>query len=399
MADFDVAIANPPYVVIKDDLLRKIYAKGIYGRMNTYGLFIHRCLQLMRHGSQLIFINPRTFLTDAYFRQLRKLVREQAQISGVVLIEDRHNTFARVLQECIILHLAKPASIADSYQVRTRSVWRPDDLNDPTAYYSVKSERVLLGEEYDRAVYVGTSELEYSVFERMRTSGVTLNDLGLKAETGKVQFDKFEHFAESTQVEGACRLVWAENVQRYSFRPSKKRIGKEWLSKRMASVVGPNISGVGIVTQRVSANEQPRRIIAHLLDSQEIGGGSIYSENHTNYIAVEDREVAVALLGVLNSCLTEFVFRHLNSNTQVSAGELNSIPIPPLDESEDIRQVKALVSELLDVGGIDCAPDALRNALRNERNLDNLVGSLYGITAEEIDEIQNRLPSYERVYG
>ena len=51
---FDVAIANPPYVVISSDVLRSLYREGIFGRMNTYGLFIQRGLQLTRDGSQLV---------------------------------------------------------------------------------------------------------------------------------------------------------------------------------------------------------------------------------------------------------------------------------------------------------------------------------------------------------
>jgi hypothetical protein len=74
---FDICIANPPYVVISSAVLRNMYRDGIYGRMNTYGLFIQRGLQITRNGSQLVYINPRTLLTDKYITNLRKLLLAQ----------------------------------------------------------------------------------------------------------------------------------------------------------------------------------------------------------------------------------------------------------------------------------------------------------------------------------
>lgn len=61
---FDIALANPPYVVVKDKNLRELYKEGVYGRMNLYGLFIQRALELTSKGGQIFFINPRTVLTD-----------------------------------------------------------------------------------------------------------------------------------------------------------------------------------------------------------------------------------------------------------------------------------------------------------------------------------------------
>ena len=75
---FDVVIGNPPYDVIKDKRLRAIYKDGVYGRMNLYGLFIQRGLQLTTENGHLSFINPRTLLTDKFFKNLRAVVKEQS---------------------------------------------------------------------------------------------------------------------------------------------------------------------------------------------------------------------------------------------------------------------------------------------------------------------------------
>lgn len=233
----------------------------------------------------------------------------------------------------------------------------------------------------------------------MKNAGLTLADFGLKAETGKVQFDKYKEFARPTKSRGACRLIWAENVQRYTTRPSRVRVGKEWLSRGITSALAPNIRGTGIVTQRVSANEQPRRIIATLINSADLGANSVYSENHTNFVPLPRKVNAKFLLGVLNSSVVEFIFRHLNSNTQVSAGEINSLPFPPVPEANTLAQIEALVSEVMALGGVDAAPASAHRALGIERELDVLIGSLYGFTAEEVEQVQEMLPLFETVYG
>ena len=397
---FDVVLANPPYVVIKDSQLRAMYKEGVYGRMNTYGLFIQRSLQLMKDGSQLLFINPRTLLTDRYFANLRRVIKKSTELRGVVLIHDRHNTFARVLQECIILHLVRRRMPSTANPVHTRSVWRPSDLNDPQAYFSVASDRVMLGKDYDGAFYVGTSDFEYRVFERMDAVGKRLSDLGLKAETGKIQFDRYRDYAQEAKNHDSSRLIWAENVQRYWIQESQKRIGKEWLAQDIVTKIQPNITGRGIITQRTSANEQPRRIIATLITQEVAGSGNVYSENGTNFISLDDNAIAGTLvIGALNSSPMEYIFRRLNSNVHVSAGEINKLPFPPTPDEDTLNKIETLVLSLLEIRGVGCERDATAQAMGYERQLDSLVGSLYGFSTVEVEEIRKQLPSYETVYG
>ena len=395
---FDVVIGNPPYVVVKDRQLRELYKEGVYGRMNTYGLFIQRGLQLAGEGGHLTYINPRTLLTDRYFTNLRKVIRQTSQLKGVVLISDRHNTFESVLQECIILHLVRKANSPKAYTVGIRSISRPGDLTDPQILSLISSERVLLGDEYDGALFIGSSEFDYHVFEKMNAIGVKLAAWGLKAETGKIQFDKYQEYVQANNANGACRLIWAENVQRYALAPTVRRAGREWLKKSITGVISPSITGSGIVTQRVTANEQPRRIIATLISPEDTGTERVYSENHTNFIPLKENTKGYFILAALNSSPFEFLFRRLNSNTQVSAGELNALPFPPLPDDKTLEEIESLVSDLLDWNGVECTLGNFDRALAHEHGLDLLIGSLYGFSSEEVAQIQATMPSHKFLY-
>ncbi len=396
---FDVVIGNPPYVVVKDQQLRELYKEGVYGRMNTYGLFIQRGLQLAGEEGHLTFINPRTLLTDRYFTNLRKVIKRTSQLKGVVLISDRHNTFESVLQECIILHLVRKANSPKAYMVGTRSISRPGDLTDPQSLLSISSERVLLGSEYDGAFYIGSSEFDYQVFENMNAIGVKLASWDLKAETGKIQFDKYQKYVQTNNSNGACRLIWAENVQRYALAPTVRRAGREWLEKSITGVVIPSITGSGIVTQRTTANEQPRRIIATLLTPKSVGSNQVYSENGTNFIPLgADHLRAAFLVAALNSSPVEFLFRRLNSNVHVSAGELNALPFPPLPDDRMLAEIHSLVTDLLSWNGVECTLGNFDRALEHEHRLDLLIGSLYGFSEDDVDRIQATMPSHRFVY-
>ena len=400
---FDVVIGNPPYVVVKDAKLRAIYKEGVYGRMNLYGLFIQRGLQLLNDNGHLLFINPRTLLTDKYFMNLRKVIKQSSEIRGVVLIADRHNTFASVLQECIILQLARKANPSENYIINARVVWTPADLDEADAQHSAQSSKALLGVDYDETFYIGASEFDYLVFERMNSVGKRLDAYGLKAETGKIQFNNYKKYALGTSNPNASRLIWAENVQRFRIRESNRRVGKEWLSSEITDVMPPNIIGAGIITQRTTASEQPRRIIATLIEPKMLESSGIYSENGTNFISLDHHGNDVPptlLLGALNSSPMEFVFRRLNSNVHVSAGEINKLPFPPMPEDrKTLDAIDSCVRALINRGGVDCQPDDIDAVLHDELTLDELIGSLYGFSPSEVAKIQERLMPHEAVYG
>lgn len=244
------------------------------------------------------------------------------------------------------------------------------------------------------------SKLGQAIFERMQAAGVRLADFGLKAETGKIQFDKYREYAQPANDGGAGRLIWAENIQRYALRPSRHRAGQEWLAPSISTAVPPNITGAGIVTQRTTANEQARRIIATLVAPSNAESQIAYSENGTNFVAVnESAATPEFLLGALNSSVMEFVFQRLNSNTQVSAGEINQLPFPPLPGPRRRQEIAELVSGLLRLGGVDCGPAAAAQAMTWEHRLDLLMGGLYGFSPAEVEQIQQSLPPYETVYG
>jgi len=81
--------------------------------------------------------------------------------------------------------------------------------------------------------------------------------------------------------------------------------------------------------------------------------------------------------------LMDFIFRHINSNTQVSAGELNSLPFPKRDA---IREGKIVCYVNGILGAKKKNPEA--NTMDFEHAIDEIVYELYGLTKDEIKIVE-----------
>ena len=369
---FDVVIGNPPYVVSKDKQLRRIYSESVYGRPNLYGYFIHRVLQdLLANNGILTFINPRTLLTDAYCSALRTFVLRHSQINLVLNIVDRRNVFESVLQSCIVNSFQNTNT---TNPIRVKSIVSKEDISN-TNWVEISQDDFLFEQNDGPLFIVGNNYRVYDIFKKLKMLK-SLKTHGLSFTTGKIQWDLYKAVLGNVPTPVATRLIWAENVQRYCYLDARKRADRIYINKRLEKY--QPITHDTIVVQRVTAVEQPRRIIAHLF-SPDSFGYPIQAENHTSYLE-EAKDIHLKfVLGILNSKFIDFIFRHLNSNTQVSAGELNALPLP---DSEDSVQASIInfVDQILDAKHTD--PDVDVSELENQ--IDQIVYLLYDLTPKEI---------------
>jgi adenine-specific DNA-methyltransferase len=147
------------------------------------------------------------------------------------------------------------------------------------------------------------------------------------------------------------------------------------------------VYGSAILVQRITADEQPSRIVAcipeEFCEKEQKG---YFVENHLNVIQSAAGQPAVDLyfiLGVLNSDIVEFFFRAMNGNTQVSATELNLLPMPAGKHENDIADLAKKIQK--------AAQGKRRERLLADLNL--LVARAYGLSMNELEFIQKHLAS------
>ena len=100
---FDLVIGNPPYGRLTlEPELRAHYRRSLHGHANAYGLFMDLGVRWARPGGTIAYITPTGFLGGHYFKELRKLMAEQAPPVAIDLVTSRKGVFSDVLQETLL---------------------------------------------------------------------------------------------------------------------------------------------------------------------------------------------------------------------------------------------------------------------------------------------------------
>jgi adenine-specific DNA-methyltransferase len=141
------------------------------------------------------------------------------------------------------------------------------------------------------------------------------------------------------------------------------------------------VAGPSLLIQRVTADEQARRIVASRsgLPVRQ----RYFVENHLNVLQPETAaQIDLSyLLGVLSSDVVEFLFRSMNGNTQVSATELNLLPIPRGRFEPEISDLTAALEE---AGSLPKRADL-------EAELHERIAKTYGLTSQDLSFLQRTL--------
>jgi hypothetical protein len=148
-------------------------------------------------------------------------------------------------------------------------------------------------------------------------------------------------------------------------------------------------AGASLLIQRVTADEQARRIVVSR--SGFPTHQPYFVENHLNVLqpAPAVRIDLHYLLGILSSDVVEFLFRSMNGNTQVSATELNLLPVPRGGFETEIAKLMADLEET----------EGLRKRADLEADLHERIARAYGLTSPDLGFLQRILrenPAFER---
>lgn len=110
---FSVVVGNPPYVQMSMDralepglreYLLEVFGSSM-GRLNTFGFFIQRGINLLNDGGLLSYIVPNTFLTQEYYRELRKYLLNSCQVISIATLDGM--PFRKAVVENVVVVLRK----------------------------------------------------------------------------------------------------------------------------------------------------------------------------------------------------------------------------------------------------------------------------------------------------
>lgn len=337
---YDLVVGNPPYGrVTLSGRLRKRFAESLFGHANLYGLFTHQALRLARTGGLIAYVTPTSFLAGEYFKALRGLLARDAPPASIGFVGKRKGVFADVLQETL---LAVYTRGGDPVEGTVKLIAAGAD--GTMAARSAGS--FVLPEDPCDPWLMPRTDTQAKLLRQVGTGGSRLADLGYTVSTGPLVWNRHKESLRMRRREGCYPLLWAESVRAdggFAFR-AVKRNHKPYFR--------PNVEERWVVTdfpcvllQRTTAKEQCRRLIAAELPASFVEAhGAVVVENHLNMIKPEKGMSKIGpatLAAVLNSKVTDQLFRCINGSVAVSAYELEALPLPAVEAMAEIERLVA----------------------------------------------------------
>ena len=333
-ATFEVAILNPPYRKLNTASWerRRLTEVGIEAT-NLYSAFVALVLRLLGPGGQLVAITPRSFCNGPYFKAFRQELLGSAALRRIHVFESRDMAFrdADVLQENVVFHLVKGADQGDV--VIASSDGGGGSVNERRVSFST----VVRPGDPNLFFHIVADESASGAAGQVDSLAGTLDRVGAAVSTGRVvDFRAREHLRMEPD-EGTVPLLYPLHLRGGRVRwpaVSAKKANALIACDETRRLLLPR--GNYVLVKRFSSKEERRRVVATVLQADDLDADQVAIENHVNVFhhrnAGLSLDLAWGIASYLNSTTVDVFFRQFNGHTQVNATDLRSLRYPSVDQ-------------------------------------------------------------------
>ena len=297
-----------------------------------------------------VYIIPRSWTSGAYFKRFREYFLTVGKLEHIHLFVSRSKVFDKesVLQETIIIKVRKTVRTPET--VTITSSQSNSDFGEITSL-TVPYDLVVAGEDY--YVYLVTDEDEVEVLRKLHKFDKTLPAIGVKMKTGLTVDFRNREILRDEEEEGAIPLFYSQHIKQGKVEfPIQKE--HEYVVTEQKGLMQDNKNYLFV--KRFTAKEEPRRLQCGVYLAKRFPQyKKISTQNKINFVdgvLTEMSECLVYGLYVLfNSTLYDEYYRILNGSTQVNSTEINAMPVPDL---EDIQEMGRKVLKSRDYSEANC---------------------------------------------
>ena len=287
---FDFVIGNPPYFEFKPDTeTRGKYEEILNGRVNIYGIFVYKGIQLLREGGCLAYVIPPSMNNGAYFSKLRNFIVAHCNIE-FLSIQKIPTIFKDALQTVMLLVLKKGRNVG--------------------SYLFKKNGILIFSQEKDH-------------LEEVFKNSATLSDFGYRVQTGKLVWNQNKDLLTNNPT-GNVPLIWSHNITRDGVKLEKNEDKPQFVKTSFYE------RGPVIVTNRIIGQPHKGSLKAAIVPENM----KFVAENHVNVIypakhqSLSPNSKKITLENVvkqLNSPENADVLWRITGNTQISKNELEKL--------------------------------------------------------------------------
>jgi type I restriction-modification system DNA methylase subunit len=381
---FDVMIANPPYVFGGNRGItfqeKKFYKRKYFSgtkKINLFALFIENANKLLRQGGYLTYITPNTLLRVTSYSNIREYLVRGTNILEIVDLDV--GVFENVTASTIIISLQNSQSDFENIVAIRKGLssgvfnqLKQGDFNNRGYIFDIFSNskhRGIISKIKNDSVKLG------SLCKHIRFGVVITKNIDKVVENKKAN-NQWKPFLEGNEI-GSYFIKYSGRYLYYK---------KELLHRSRT----PDIFETPkILIQRITGGEKP---IKAVFDDQ-----SFYNkESIINLILISGDEAEYKyIVGLLNSRLVNWFYKTSYTNeskltVNLSKEYLSEIPVKPinfLNQKDLIKTVDKLIEFIKE-------KDSWNNEIKiaqvkeYERQINQMVYKLYGLTEEEIKIVE-----------
>jgi hypothetical protein len=382
---FDIVIGNPPYGMIKDENMQAYFARSYStceGRIDFYEMFCEQGTRLVRaKGGNMMFIIPSPILTNVYSQRLRQFLIDQGNIDEIT------NFGLRVFQDptvhnCII-RFTKGSSVNQQTAVRVQ-VADLEQLNGAFDYYMPQEE---LAQGPTKSFDIFVLPALRMMLRRISSECNPLAEFCYIRQCIKTgDDDKFV----------TCSLNKLPSPWKPSLRG--RSIGRYEISERdlylkYGNWLARNWQNESFYkTPKLAIRETGARITATIDEDNRYFLSSLYAVYPKN---PKHNPLLKLLLAIINSTFATWYVRLIafgvteGAFTKIRTNQLGRLPIPKF-ENQDQGQLARLVASVDEI--LSKKLDSAADTSVLEREIDQQVYALYGLTPEEIAIVEGTAP-------
>ena len=373
----DIVIGNPPYVrphKLSSDLKKELWKRFISfeKKADLYVCFIERGILTLSEFGHLTLIVSNGCLRLDSFEQLRKFLLKNTIIRRIVDFDD--NIFESAAVKTCILHLQRSSEENNLVEVAITSTTSQVELLDYRIIPQAKFK-----ENYKSIFDLSSDIFIDTVKNKIKIGSAPLGKL-FELSFGLKSGDDSKFISTQALTNQHQKLLRGKDIGRYfvDFRGEYVWYRTE-LTRAHRKTARPGTKD-RFEQPKVLIRDTGDCLMGTFDDAKFYVKDVLIIEHHSRSILLLKKLVAL-----LNSSLMRFYYETSFPTLHVQRGELASLPVKEsLLDNSTLKEVPDLVDQILSVKESDMHSDT--NSL--EREIDQLVYSLYDLTPDEIRIIE-----------
>ena len=441
---FDVVIANPPYVrqeEIKEykPLLQKSGYQVFNSTSDLYTYFYELSYNILAPDGFSCFISSNKWMRAKYGEKLRRFFKEYTRLISLINFGCYPVFEAAVDTNIILLQKAKPDK---KHKLSYVNMENGFSANNGLIDYIRENQNILLQEKLDDNAWTLAEDKVLQLKEKIERIGTPLKDWDVRIYRGIITGFNEAFIINNETKERLCKedpksaeilkpILRGRDIKKYSYKWAGlwlTKIESGWTDKNrgkkdpekffketypavygyLKSMGEKKGKGKGLYNRDDKGDYWwELRDCAYYPEFEkekivypDIAGKLTFAYENKNYFLNNTGYFLNAsnryLLAILNSLLTDFYYRQISSRLGNEAMRtftvfIEQLPIPIIDEAKQKPFIEIADKILVITGSGDYLANSEKQArVRDyEKQIDQLVYKLYGLTPEEREVVEN----------